>query len=756
MELLTPQVRAYLKNLLPQYVGQLAPATTWADEIKNNREWRYTGVQHYVDISVAPPKECRYDDKTDCPDNKCIVGAIYNNTVLASCDANGNPSALQEIAVKFLAHFVGDITQPLHACGRQRGGNDAKAPYDGRESQLHGIWDYEMIQTVLPRLFNGDQNQWAADIVRRIRSGEFDTSNWVTSTDIFATTESKNSAVAVEWVTETNGLNCGTVWGDYDDDMTQDFSKTYTDKHWPMVDLQVAKGGYRLADLLNKLLSNCNPLPTPPPNPETEVIAVSTISVQSFECKNTECAMGNLIADCMLSETQAELSMMNAGGIRSSLLTGNVTVGMIYGIAPFDNKVVVREMTGERIQLLLTRIFASNARLGRYPQFGGIRFKHDKAAGVVSDITVNGQPLEPTRLYKFASLDFIWTGGEGILETADRATGTLTGVSSKEALVSCIRKTGVINAKIDNRLGFRKETTSTALPTSTLATSTSTAVVTATSTQVVSSTAVETQTSIVTVTSVRSTTTAASATTSVVSTATSVPPSSTTVLATSTQTTTRDTTSVVSSSTSVPPSSTTSVRSTTTASPGTTSVVSSATTSVRSTTTQTVTRGTTSVLVTTTVTSVPPSGTTSVLATTSQTAAPGTTSTKPATPPGTTTECTTESTVVTTTVQVPPSPTEIIYSTKPNDKVTTPCDTETDIKPAPTGKPAVTIYSPHTVHYSDVAPGVASPAPMVHYENDGPSKTPEQKDKPESEPIILSSAQTCMVSFMALFLALFI
>jgi len=78
------------------------------------------------------------------------VSTILTGFVSGSSDvfAGGAPELALE-ALKFLIHFVGDMHQPLHLCGRDRGGNSDKVTFDGRVTNLHAVWDKNLIAKAL-------------------------------------------------------------------------------------------------------------------------------------------------------------------------------------------------------------------------------------------------------------------------------------------------------------------------------------------------------------------------------------------------------------------------------------------------------------------------------------------------------------------------------------------------------------------------------------------------------------------------------
>lgn len=119
-------------------VRSLEDAAVWPDCIKNESwRWRYTFSWHYHDQPVCGT----FDIKTECADGACVTAQIERTArILAD---RSLPDAQRLEALAFLAHFVGDIHQPLHAAdNHDQGGNQVKSTYGiapGRN--LHAIWD---------------------------------------------------------------------------------------------------------------------------------------------------------------------------------------------------------------------------------------------------------------------------------------------------------------------------------------------------------------------------------------------------------------------------------------------------------------------------------------------------------------------------------------------------------------------------------------------------------------------------------------
>jgi hypothetical protein len=136
---LLPNARAAILKLLPN--TKLASVASWADAIKQDQQWVHTKPWHFVNI----PDGEDYTQAARDPEGNVVTAISDMVKVLKNPSSS---TADKQNALKFLVHLVGDIHQPLHA-GRttDRGGNDIKVMFQGRETNLHAIWDSGIIDT---------------------------------------------------------------------------------------------------------------------------------------------------------------------------------------------------------------------------------------------------------------------------------------------------------------------------------------------------------------------------------------------------------------------------------------------------------------------------------------------------------------------------------------------------------------------------------------------------------------------------------
>ncbi|HEY3405356.1 MAG TPA: S1/P1 nuclease [Ohtaekwangia sp.] len=117
----------------------LAMASTWMDEIRSDSTYDYTADWHWVTIQNGET----YDQSTKNPKGDVIQTLERIIAELKSKKLNAKQEAEY---VKMLIHLIGDLHQPLHVGGgNDRGGNDVKVMWFRVDSNLHRIWDSDMI-----------------------------------------------------------------------------------------------------------------------------------------------------------------------------------------------------------------------------------------------------------------------------------------------------------------------------------------------------------------------------------------------------------------------------------------------------------------------------------------------------------------------------------------------------------------------------------------------------------------------------------
>jgi hypothetical protein len=188
------------------------------------RDW------HFVNIEITHPT---YDQDRDCPDGDCVVRRIDRMVEILGDSTRSNCD--RESALIYLIHFMGDMHQPFHTgFGRidgkpDRGGNDVKLTFDGRQTNLHSLWD--------------------SGIIEKQRRSDF---QWVDrlTTTVLGTRDPATLAAGTttDWVNESHKLamQFHTTKKPFDDQYVKDAE--------PVIEERMLLAGLRLARLIENAL----------------------------------------------------------------------------------------------------------------------------------------------------------------------------------------------------------------------------------------------------------------------------------------------------------------------------------------------------------------------------------------------------------------------------------------------------------------------------------------------------------------------
>lgn len=146
--------------------------------------------------------------------------------------------------------------------------------------------------------------------------------------------------------------------------------------------------------------------------------------------------LGNFVADAMLESAGADIALINSGGIRAPLPAGTVTVGDVYTVLPFDNVLVTVPMKGWQVHELFDFMARRIGKRG-FAQIAGAEFVVRN--GRASDIRVGGAVLDPNRVYKVATIDFLYGGGDGYVQFEKAGKADVTGTFTHDAAIAFLR-----------------------------------------------------------------------------------------------------------------------------------------------------------------------------------------------------------------------------------------------------------------------------------------------------------------------------
>ncbi|ODN30557.1 bifunctional UDP-sugar hydrolase/5'-nucleotidase [Fervidobacterium thailandense] len=121
--------------------------------------------------------------------------------------------------------------------------------------------------------------------------------------------------------------------------------------------------------------------------------------------------LANLITDSMLWKTGADLALTNGGGIRASIKPGNITIRDVLTVLPFGNTLYVLEMKGSDLIKVFEYAASVPAGQGAFLQVAGCTYKSE--GGKLVEVLVGGKPIDPEKVYKVVTNDYMAAGGDG-------------------------------------------------------------------------------------------------------------------------------------------------------------------------------------------------------------------------------------------------------------------------------------------------------------------------------------------------------
>lgn len=182
---------------------------------------------------------------------------------------------------------------------------------------------------------------------------------------------------------------------------------------------------------------------------------IGTAQERLFKQK-PESNLGNWVADAVhhqavqLSRDPVDLSIQNYGGIRIPEITaGDINVGKIYELMPFDNLLVIVEMSGTMTQ----RFFDHMAADGGWPI--SKEAKYTLEAERAKNVLIDGKPIDLNGTYRISMPDYIANGGgncDFLRELPRENTGKLVRDALLEEVIQQTKAGEQIYAVVDGRV----------------------------------------------------------------------------------------------------------------------------------------------------------------------------------------------------------------------------------------------------------------------------------------------------------------
>ena len=194
-----------------------------------------------------------------------------------------------------------------------------------------------------------------------------------------------------------------------------------------------------------------------------KVVAAAAAPIEGDRsvCRVEECPMGNLVADAMLDRVKdqgIQIAIANSGGIRASIDGGEVTMGEVMTVLPFQNTLSTFQTKGQTIiDALENGVSQVEDVKGRFPQVAGMSFTWDSSVapneGRIVEVMVGGQPIDPNATYGVVTNNYVRNGGDGYkMFVSDAMNPYDFGPDLADVLAEFMAASGPANPQVEGRI----------------------------------------------------------------------------------------------------------------------------------------------------------------------------------------------------------------------------------------------------------------------------------------------------------------
>jgi len=167
-------------------------------------------------------------------------------------------------------------------------------------------------------------------------------------------------------------------------------------------------------------------------------------------------AIGNLMADVVMEQAgpvfksrtgnEIDIVLLNHGGIRSGLNKGNISTRSAYALMPFENEIVVAELSGEKIKEMLTYLERAKT---AHP-VSGIQIEMDQDYKV-TNAKIKGEEIDEDKTYFVATSDYLQQGGDNMSFFKDPIELYKVDYKLRNAIIDYFKKVDTLKVDKDNR-----------------------------------------------------------------------------------------------------------------------------------------------------------------------------------------------------------------------------------------------------------------------------------------------------------------
>jgi hypothetical protein len=216
------EVKTKVRNKVQKYLGlsSFEQASVWMDSVRSNKSYDYMKPWHYVNV-VKDSLYVKHPDGDIVSELDLVINELKNYKSMSDSAVTRD--------LKILFHLCGDLTQPLHAgYASDRGGNDVVVTFiNGKQLKLHRIWDKDIIVNEVITLNKTLEvsKKWSGKETKIIK--EINVINWMNDSRAY--------------LPSVYNIKSSTI------------TQKYLDENKKIIEGQLAKGGLRLAEVLNDI-----------------------------------------------------------------------------------------------------------------------------------------------------------------------------------------------------------------------------------------------------------------------------------------------------------------------------------------------------------------------------------------------------------------------------------------------------------------------------------------------------------------------
>ncbi|CAI0717213.1 bifunctional UDP-sugar hydrolase/5'-nucleotidase UshA [Serratia entomophila] len=154
--------------------------------------------------------------------------------------------------------------------------------------------------------------------------------------------------------------------------------------------------------------------------------------------------LARVMLAAQMERADADFAVMSGGGVRDSIESGDITYKNVLKVQPFGNTLVHVDMKGSEVEQYLAVVANMKVDSGAYAQFANVSLVADGKG--VSNVKINGQPLQADKTYRMATLNFNALGGDGYPKLDGSPSYVNTGFIDAEVLKQYIEKHSPLDA----------------------------------------------------------------------------------------------------------------------------------------------------------------------------------------------------------------------------------------------------------------------------------------------------------------------